>query len=165
MNVFEYAMKMELDGKAWYEKMAEETESEILRKILLDMSEDEERHYEIFKKLKEWNTVAAAGMLSPETDVLDNARNLFEKMAAQGEKPVFSQNALSAWESLRKTEGEAEKFYRDKAAESDNKEAREALLMIADEERKHWVVIDKVINFLSAPERWLENAEWRTTGE
>ncbi|MEW5925310.1 MAG: ferritin family protein, partial [Candidatus Zixiibacteriota bacterium] len=53
MNVFEFAMKMEQDGKAFYEKMAKEAANASIKKILLDLANDEQKHYNIFKKFSQ----------------------------------------------------------------------------------------------------------------
>ena len=156
MDVFDFAMKMELDGKAWYERQAAQTQNKVLKDLLLEMARDEEGHYALFKGLKE--NLAAGGSVN-QTHVLVNAKNLFEKMAQEGSEVVTED--LEVWKQLRDNEKDAEKFYREKAAEAESEGARKALELIADEEHKHTVLIDNVIEFLERPSDWLENAEWR----
>jgi rubrerythrin len=157
MDVFDFAMKIELEGKAWYEQQAERTTEPGLRRILLEMAEDEARHYEVFKGLKEGRGWPET---TEETRVLDSASNFFEELAKKG-APKFPEDELSAWKELRETEAKAEAFYREKAAEATDEGARKALNLIADEERKHHDLIDNMIDFLTEPIAWLENAEWR----
>ncbi|RME30133.1 MAG: rubrerythrin, partial [Candidatus Zixiibacteriota bacterium] len=54
----------------------------------------------------------------------------------------------------------AEDFYREKAGEVDNDTQKDILLRIADEEHRHWVTMQNVIQFLDRPKHWLEDAEW-----
>ena len=52
MDILEFAMKMELDGKAFYDKHARRTSDNDLKRIFKLLSEEEERHYQFFKKSK-----------------------------------------------------------------------------------------------------------------
>ena len=44
MNIFEYAMKMELDGKQYYEESAAKVGNPELKRILMELAGDEEKH-------------------------------------------------------------------------------------------------------------------------
>lgn len=156
MNVFEFAMKMELDGKEWYEKAAAQTQDSALKNILLEMAEDEQKHYEVFKAYRDG---AESLEMPPSTTVLTNAKNFFERMAASG--PVeFGGDEIDVWRQLLENESNAEKFYTEKAAEAEDDDTRKALESIAAEEYRHRMLIEHMISFLSAPKTWLENAEW-----
>jgi rubrerythrin len=157
MEVFDFAMKMELEGKAWYERRAQLTEHPGLRRILQEMAEDEGRHYETFKALKEGRGGTGS---TEETQVLGSVKSFFEELVDKG-APQFPEHDLAAWKELRETEAKAEKFYREKADEATDEDSRQALELIADEERKHHLLIDNMIEFLTTPDAWLENAEWR----
>ena len=69
MDVFEFAMKMELDGKEWYEKAAAQTTDGALKNILLEMAADEQKHYEVFKAYRDGSAVENL----PTSNVLANA--------------------------------------------------------------------------------------------
>ncbi len=156
MNVFEFAMKMELEGKEWYEKAASGTSDPTLKKILLEMAEDEQKHYDVFKAYRDGTEGTE---LPPTTSVLTNARSFFERMAESG--PVeFSGDEIDVWRQLLENETNAEKFYLEKAAEADDDTTRKALELIATEEFRHRMLIEHMIGFLSAPKTWLESAEW-----
>ena len=157
MDVFEFAMKIELEGKAWYEKQAETTQNPRLRSILLEMAQDEQEHYELFKRMKDEGGFSGG---TPSSDVLDKVKVFFEEMSIE-EANAFPSAEVEAWKQLRDNEGNAEKFYREKAAEAKDEASRKALTLIADEERKHHHLIDNMIEFLTRPSTWLEDAEWR----
>lgn len=42
----------------------------------------------------------------------------------------------------------------------DDDNQKNILNKIADEEHKHWVTLESVLQFLKRPEQWLEDAEW-----
>lgn len=155
MNVFDYALKVELQGKAAYEKAAAECTDRGLKGILLGMAADEQKHYEVIKQLKEgYDRVEV-----PASGVLSGARTYFEQAAEKGGL-TFSANQGRVWRSLLSAEQEAEKFYREKAAETENKHEREVLLQIAGEERQHARLIQGMVDFVAAPDQWLASGEW-----
>ncbi|MGO1820329.1 MAG: ferritin family protein, partial [Senegalia sp. (in: firmicutes)] len=53
MNIYELAMKMEKEGEQYYKEQAEKTESKGIQNIFKMMADDERRHYEIIKNIKE----------------------------------------------------------------------------------------------------------------
>ena len=57
-------------------------------------------------------------------------------------------------------EKQAELFYREKAKETESSSERDILNKIADEEHRHWQVLENVIQFVRSPREFLENAEW-----
>ena len=160
MDVFEFAMQMEKDGQAFYEKMAAQAENGVVKSILSELAEDEVKHYNIFKKLKEGDLSAADEMKGSTTNVLESAKNIFQKLAAGKPEMTFSSDVKATWLEAQKIEKKSEDYYREKAQEVDSDEVKGVLFLIADEEHKHWTLIEHVINFLDQPTQWLENAEW-----
>lgn len=155
MDVFEFAMKMELDGKAWYEKAAAQTKDSALKNILLEMARDEQMHYELFRSYRD----GGADVVMKPTKVLANAKTLFENLAAAG-PAEYAGDEVAVWKELLENETNAENFYLEKAAESDDEQTKSTLEMIAAEERRHRIVIEHMVQFLTAPKTWIENAEW-----
>jgi rubrerythrin len=163
MSIFEFAMQMELDGKAYYEELAAKTEVPQLKKILLEMASDEQKHYNLFKAMNE----NEGGAYDDEqaTKVFASASNVFQELKASGEQYTFSDDIRDAWISARDVEKRAEAFYLQKADEIDDPDQIQVLLAIAKEECKHWTVIDHVISFLDQPSTWIENVEWGDLGD
>lgn len=155
MNVFEYAMKMELDGKAFYEKLAAETSLPALKAVFNSMAEDEQKHYDTFKLLKEGNAGAMA-----DSKVLETTKNVFEKLAQNKENAVGMKNTLDGYESARKVEADSAKFYEDMAAKEENKANALLILTIANEEKKHYNILDNLCDFTLAPQSYLAWGEF-----
>ncbi|MBN2289397.1 MAG: rubrerythrin, partial [Candidatus Glassbacteria bacterium] len=57
-------------------------------------------------------------------------------------------------------EKKSEDFYQEKSSEVDDPAHKEVLLKLADEERKHYWILENIIEFVSRPDAWLENAEF-----
>ena len=158
MNVFEYAMKMETDGRKFYLDSAEKVESPALKKILLELANDEVKHYAIFKAMKDGG--AAEYREAEKTTILKTVKNVFEKLREENKDLAFPEDSKKIWEEAREVEKKAEEFYREKANELDSEEQKHILNRIADEEHRHWVTMQNVIQFLDRPNHWLEDAEW-----
>ncbi|MDF1544231.1 MAG: ferritin family protein [bacterium] len=160
MNVFEFAMQMELDGKNYYEEHAAKVAHPALKKILLEMASDEDKHYEIFKALRDG--LSASYDDAKATTIFTSVKNVFEEIKTESETLDFAEEAKKVWEHARQIEKKAESFYREKADEVDDDNAKHIFHRIADEEHKHWVTMDNVIAFLDKPNQWLEDAEWNS---
>jgi len=160
MDVFKFAMQMELDGRAYYEKMAQASENETIKDILLELAQDEVKHYNIFKKFSEGDFSGAEDLKTSGTRVLENAKNIFQKIASEKKNLSFSSDVRATWAEAQSIEKKSEDFYREKAAAESNEKVRKTLNIIADEEHKHWALIEHVIQFLDRPGQWLEDAEW-----
>ena len=50
MNVFDFAMKMEKDGEAFYREIAGKTKNPGLKSIFTTLADEEMEHYKTFKK-------------------------------------------------------------------------------------------------------------------
>lgn len=158
MNIFEYAMKMEEDGRALYLEHAEKTKSPRLKSILVELAEDELKHYNLFMAMRDGK--AAKYEEGSTTKILSSVKNVFQAMKAEGEDLPTNGDDRALWDKARSIEKESEKFYREKAGEVDDDNQKNILNRIADEEHRHWVALDNVIGYLDRPKQWLEDAEW-----
>jgi len=158
MSIFEYAMKMEEDGRAFYLEHAEKTSVPELRRVLIELAEDELKHYNIFKAMRDGQT--AEYKEAEKTTVLSTVKNVFESLKAEGKKLSFQADAKNLWEQAQEIEKKSEDYYRQKAEEVDSETQQHIFNSIADEEHQHWVTLENVIQFLDRPKQWLEDAEW-----
>ena len=72
---------------------------------------------------------------------------------------------LDNYRKAQDIEKKSEDFYRTKAKVAKSDEQKSVLLKIADEENKHFHLLDNIIDFVQRPKRWLENAEWNNLEE
>lgn len=153
MNIFDYAMQMELDGKAFYEKLAEESETDGLKTIFRSLALDEEKHYDLFRQLKEQGAV----MSMVDSKSLDGAKNVFIRLQEQGVAPGADAKNLEAYQYAMQVEADSATLYQEAADKETNQEIRDILLRIAVEERKHLNIIENVFEFVNAPN---QNLVW-----
>lgn len=158
MNIFEFAMKMEEDGRAFYLENAEKIDNPALKRILTQLADDELKHYNIFKAMRDGQK--AEYKEAEKTQILSTVKNVFEQLKTENKELAFAPEAKSIWEEAQEVEKKSEDFYREKAGEVGDDNQANILNRIADEEHRHWVTMQNVIQFLDRPQHWLEDAEW-----
>ena len=155
MNVFDFAMKMEEDGKSYYEKLASQTDQPGLQTIFSRLAEDEQKHYEIFKKLKEGKSAPSV----PESTTLETVRNIFEELPLPEQAVKNVAGTLEAYQHAMKVEAESTRFYEEAAAEEQDPQTKKVLLQIAAEEKQHFNIMENIYHFINAPNQYLAGSE------
>ncbi len=161
MDIIEFAMKMELDGKSFYEKHARHTQDRDLKRIFILLAEEEEKHYNFFKALKDGDTDEAKTIISSSASSLKEVQNIFVEMSKSTDKKTFGADEEATWTKALEIEEKAESFYREKANAEDNESQRLLLNMIADEERNHVHMIDSILTYLKFPEAFADSAQFK----
>ncbi len=160
MDVLDYAMKMEQDGKAFYERGAAESDRPEIRRVLNTLAEEEQKHYNVFKALKE-NADDQARRAMTRTGTPALARNVFQQLADSGADALYREDQQALWKEAIKIEEQSERLYRE-AAEKEGDEARRELLnRIADEEKNHIYLIHNMISFMRDPKGFVDSANFR----
>jgi len=163
MNVYDYAVKMEEDGKAFYERLAREADNPGLTTIFNRLARDEQRHLEIFQGLK---AQAQAATLE-ETTVLEDTRNVFEEMVAeqQDKGGTAVTGDLEGYRYAMRIEAESYRLYEDAARRESNEQIKRLLLQIAEEEHRHFMVVENIYQFVNAPNQYLAWGEFSNLDE
>lgn len=154
MDILEFAMQMELDGRNFYLGLADKAEDEGIRQILEMLAGDEMKHYTILEELK----VKEPKMI--DTEILSSAKNVFKEMKNKGEEKTFPAAQIDLYKKAREIEQKSRNFYLDKAKEVKKEYEKDLFNRLAEEEMKHYVLMDNIIGYVSKPKTWLENAEW-----
>ena len=160
MNIFEFAMKMELEGKAYYQKLAADTADGGLKSIFSSLASDEQKHYEIILSIK-----SGTELKMIDSAVLEEAKNLFELLMTDENASVILKKSLDGYQHARKIEADSVKLYEDMAKKEDNPEIVQLLLRIANEEKKHFNILDNLCDFVLAPQYFLAWGEFSNLKE
>lgn len=156
MNVFEFAMQMEKDGEAYYRQIADKTINPGLKKIFETLADEEVVHYNTFKMLAERKAANAV-----ESNILTKSKNIFAVMKESGPVDLSDETPQTeAYQKAMDAEKEAYTFYEEKAAEAENENEKEILLVFAREERRHYRLLENVLEFVSRPDSWIEDGEF-----
>ncbi len=155
MTIFEFAMKMELDGEKYYRELAEKNSSPRIRRIFRILAEDEVKHYRILKE------IAKSAKFSMEPSrALSEARNIFQDLRENADPQPPDQSQIGLYEKAREIEKKSEDFYRARAEETTEPELKDLLLHLAEEEKKHGLIIGRIIDFVSRPDSWIEQGDF-----
>lgn len=156
MNVYEYAMKVEKEGEAYYRELASKTNDVGLKSILNMLADEEVKHYIVFEKMNKNQTVPT----HKGADVFANAKTIFQKMKDDKQAPTFSEDQLDFYKAALRSEEMSYKFYIEKALMIEDASQKESFLRIAEEERQHMVLLENLVEYISSPEHWIESAEF-----
>ncbi len=160
MNIFEFAMKMEKDGENYYRELAQGTEDKGLKNILNMLADDEVKHYKIFDEMKKNEKPEMA-----QTQVLSNAKNLFSAMKKEKATLNHDMPQIELYEKAQEVERKSQDFYEQKSKEFDDPYHKELFLRIAEEEKRHYFLLENIIQYIARPQQWVENAEFHHLDE
>lgn len=162
MNVIEYALQMELDGRDFYRRSAQAAPNSELRKILLNLADEEDRHYQFFKKLKEGDDTSAASALMAKSHISSANRTIFKELAEQGKQASFTGELRQVWTEALKIEEQVEQMYRKEAGKESDPARKKLYNLIADEEKSHVYLIDNILSFLADPQGFTESSRFKS---
>ncbi len=155
MTVYEFGMKMEKDGEAFYREMAGKTKDTGMRNILTMLAEDEVKHCATLDGFRREEKTGFA-----DSKILEGARNIFEKCRETSEEWNLQGEQIDLYEKAKGLEQQSAEFYLAKAEEVGNAYQKEIFLKIAEEEKKHVFLLENMIQFIGRPKSWIENAEF-----
>ena len=154
MDIFEFAMQMEKDGEAYYRELSTKTPNRGIKKILITLADAEVIHYNIFQAMKKREQVP-----SPGSGRLAGIKNIFARLKEEGASEVDA-SQIGQYRKAQDIEKKSRDFYLEKAEESKSETEKEIFLKIAHEEKKHYLILENIIDFVNRPDTWLEDPEW-----
>lgn len=155
MNMIEYALKMEKNGETYYRELASKAGNKDIEEIFIMLAEAEAKHYESFLQLKNEQDI-----MTTEEDLFPQIKNIFQRMSQEKPSINVQQSQIDAYAKARHIEKESRDFYLKEYEKISDPIEKELCLKIADEEHQHYIILDNIINFMSSPDTWLEDAEW-----
>jgi rubrerythrin len=154
MDIFEYAMQMEKDGENYYRQLVQQTTNKGLKTILTMLADEEVKHYNAIEKIRAGEAQMA------ETTILVDAKNIFVQLKESGQEFDVEISQIDLYKKAQDIEQKSRDFYLEKANEVGQDYQKELFLKLAEEEKKHYFLLDNIIVFVSRPEHWLENTEF-----
>ena len=155
MDIYKFAMQMELDGRHFYQDLAAKTENTGIKSILTMMAESEAKHYNTILDMQKNDKTE----YSKDTELLTKIKNVFTKMKEEKEINV-DVSQVELYKKALKIEANSEKFYRERADEEKDAHRKKIFLTLAKEEKGHCILLENILNLVSQPDSWIENSEW-----
>ncbi len=160
MDIFALAMQIEQEGRAYYLQIASRTRNNGLKTILTWLADEENKHYHIFERLKENHTARLQA-----SAILADAKRIFAEMKPEVSDAPLEPKQLDMYQAAQKLEEKSREFYLAQAQGVADASLKDMLLAIAEEEKKHYFLLEHIIVFVSQPQVWLENAEFNHLDE
>lgn len=154
MDICDYAMQMEKDGEKLYRELAAKAQNKGLASILEMLADEEVKHYQTVSQMQAGSAAMAEGK------ILDDVKNVFSRMERPDKQFDLSGGQIELYEKAQDLEEQSRKFYAEKAGETDNDQFAELFTRMAEEEKRHHALLGNIIDFVSRPNQWLEDAEW-----
>jgi rubrerythrin len=155
MDIFAFALEKEQLAHETYKKLAQRAPTASLKGILNLLADEESKHVEMVRALQQNKPVDI-----PITNLLGQAKKVFEKITAAGEKFNFNISESELYGKARQIEIDARDYYQAKAEETDNENLKNVLKRLAAEEQKHYILVDNLCHFVERPQSYLEDAEF-----
>lgn len=156
MSIFEFAIQMENEGAAFYRELAGKSPNPSVQQVLRMLAEEEDKHAAVIRAMAaeqpkgDWEAA----------DVLKNAKNIFRRAREFGERFVTETEQVQLYRQALEIEEKSRAFYLDRAEEAKQPLHKQIFRRLADEEGKHETLLENLIELVSRPKQWLENAEF-----
>lgn len=154
MNIYTFAKQFEVDGREYYLKLAGESKSEYLKQLFTMLADDELKHYEIVSRLQEQDAEYV------QSDSFQKVPTIFQKYLEQNESFEAEITKLEAYAHAVELEKESFEFYREQGEKAKNPIEREIFFRIANEEKKHQITLENLMEMVRKPEVWVESPEF-----
>lgn len=155
MDVFEFALEFEKENKEFYRECAEKADHNSLKRVFNYLADEEEKHEEIVKQLQAEETVEKV-----ESDIIPKAKKAFDEIAEDLPERIFNDDQLDAYQKALELEKRSVEFYQSKLEEAELPQVKKVFRKLANIEKNHQKIMENIYQFVSKPERWLDDAEW-----
>lgn len=167
MDVLQLAVRMEIDGKEFYQKAGEKSSNRLTGELFQHLAKEEETHrkkfeqvYEAFKKKRNWPDI------EPPSDKGKVLKSLFaEATKALGSKIKVAESELEAIKIAMSMEVKSYNLYHSRSEESTLPIEKRFYEALAGEERGHQLALSDAYEYLSDPAGWFTKTEhWSLDG-
>jgi hypothetical protein len=95
-----------------------------------------------------------------DTPFWDNVKSIFAEWKNNKNKFNFDISQADLYRKALDIEKKSIDFYTEKSKVVKDVKQKQLLLKIANEEKSHYKVMENIIEFITMPDRWVENAEF-----
>ena len=155
MDIYQFAIDFERENRKYYEECAENVEDESIKSVFLELSAEEAKHERIVKKLRDKENVEDL-----DFNIIPRVNKVFSEIKENIPNKVMPNDQVDIYKTALDMEEKSKDFYSEKAGEVEDKKAKEVLLRLSKEEKKHEDIIRSIIELVNRPNTWLEDAEW-----
>ncbi len=154
MNILDQAMEIEKEGESLYRQFALEAPDKGMKNIFTWLANQERKHYGIFQKMKE-------GQQAPvvESVIVRDVKEIFESWKDASVCIDVKTTQADLYRRALALEIKSVSAYEKNAGLVPSPQ-KEIFLKIAAEEKRHQWIVENIIEYITKPEVWVENAEF-----
>ena len=165
MQIFDFALQMELDGEQYYRNLASQVQYDDLKTVLTGLADDERSHYELILAGKNNHFCSHDATLS-----LAGQKNVFafdREFINRNEEAIakLKDEQIDIYRGALIKEQESVALYKDSLARAGTEAEREICTKLVQEEEKHVAVLENIIEMLNHVHDWVESAEFNLKEE
>jgi len=161
MNIYQYAMKLEKDSENYYTGLMSKTDDVGLQTILKMLADEEAKHFSIVEQMEKSDTCPELA----ETNILKNAKDIFVQIKGKNLEYNFDLAQADFYRKAQEFEEKSHQHYLEMSGKVEDEAQKNLLLKLAEEEKKHIFLLENLVEFVSRPETWVENAEFNHLDE
>jgi len=161
LEAIQFAIQMEIDGKAYYQKASGETGNKVGKELFEWLAGEEDKHRQrfedIYNSIKKQEAWPRSGIQPRKGDIL---KTLFsEAMRAAGPTVKAASTELDTIDKAMEMENKTEKFYSSRGGEAVYPAEKKLYTSLAAEERGHFLALIDYREYLIDPAGWFRKAE------
>jgi len=161
INSLKQALKMEKDGKAFYESALDRAENELAKKIFTSLIKAEDRHIQKIKQL--YDSLMETGNWPEVALVREQGqipKNIFwVAMAAMDKKNEGTLSEIETLKMAAKMEDEGMRYYQSRANSTEDPFEKKFYHLLVHEESEHYISLLDSIEFLEDPQGYFSQRE------
>jgi rubrerythrin len=154
MNLYDIAVKMEMDGELYYLELAKNATHPGIKAVFELMAEDEHKHYEIV------SNIISGSVKFIEGSSLDMLKSVFAKALESNEVLLMPESAFEAYLKAADMERKSVDFYRDAYERTNSDHEKKLLVELQEEETRHLMMVENLSEYVRKPLEWVESAEF-----
>ena len=153
LEALQIAIRMEIDGKEYYQRASQESGNELGKKLLQSLAAEEDIHRQKFEEI--YNAIRSKKAW-PITDFQPDGgkglRTIFARAIGEMDSSIeVLATELGAVQKAMEVENKTYDFYRSRAEKADHDAERNFYEILASEEREHHLVLLDYYHYLKDP--------------
>ncbi|MFH1414496.1 MAG: ferritin family protein [Elusimicrobiota bacterium] len=154
MDIIDFAIGIETEGEKMYRDLADKAEDTGMKNILGYLADAELQHKQVFKNMN-----SGGNAVLENDNVIEEAKIIFQEMGKRPTEVSMENYEVSIYRDALSAEQKSIDYY-EKHSDKFEGSQKQNVLDIIEEEKKHYRLIENIIEFINRPQTWLENAEW-----
>ncbi len=155
MNSLDFAINMELEGRAYYLKQADLCQSNELKTIFTILADAEQQHADLLLRRQREEEVTLK-----EDNIIKERNSFFHNLADFKPDVPRALKQLDAYQYAADQEQKSIELYQGMLEQAKDSKDKELFTFLIKQETEHLHLFEDLVILLTRPEEWVESAEF-----